>query len=118
MLGLNSANKSLNAYRLHEILAGQGQEMELSTIYRNLDSLSKAGLIHFIGQGHGYVACKADHDHLTVQHFVCDTCSKVEEIALTQDIGNTIRDGIATGGRAIRHISVEILGTCSSCSRT
>lgn len=114
--GLLGSRRSLNAYRLHELLQTQGEVLELSTIYRNLESLSQVGLIHFIGSDQGYVACKTEHDQLTVQHFVCDNCNKVEEVALKEELGQSIRNGLVAEGRVVRQISVEVLGTCKICA--
>jgi Fur family transcriptional regulator, ferric uptake regulator len=87
--------------------------INLSTVYRNLETLEKAGLIVHTHLGHGgatfHAADEAHHLHL-----VCGECGVVSEAEL--DTANELvsrlegEHGFATD---VRHFA--IYGTCATC---
>ena len=100
-------------HRLAEARAGSG--IDISTIYRTVDVLERAGLVHHVHLGPGpavlHISDHAEHHHLT-----CHECGRtvdvpIEELeALTRDIGR--RHGFridsahfALVGRCERHES-------------
>jgi Fe2+ or Zn2+ uptake regulation protein len=76
------------------------------------------GLAHHVGLLDGYIACTTGHAHEhETQHLICDSCGCVEELEIPRAAISAIdAAGRAWGfGRIRAHI--EVLGTCSHCSR-
>lgn len=88
--------------------------INLSTVYRNLEALEKAGLILHTHLGHGGATFHAaeDAEHL---HLVCGVCGSVAEAEMesASSLVNGLRDqhGFLTD---VRHFA--IYGTCQECA--
>jgi Fe2+ or Zn2+ uptake regulation protein len=82
-----------------------------ATVYNNLRSLAKAGLvreIRFNGK-----AAKFDANLHRHHHFVCEQCGEVEDIPwfdLPHSAGKT-----ALSSRAIRNYEIVFRGACARC---
>lgn len=90
--------------------------INLSTVYRNLETLEKAGLIVHTHLGHGGATFHAadDAQHL---HLVCGECGSVSEAELesANELVHRLEEqhGFATD---VRHFA--IYGTCGICRST
>ncbi len=82
-----------------------------ATVYNNLRSLARAGLVHEVpseGKAQRFEANRGRH-----HHFVCDHCDAVEDIAwfnLPEDAGRK-----ALGGRSMRAYEIVFRGVCRAC---
>lgn len=112
---LGSLNRFVSAQELHAALRDQGDPIGLSTVYRNLATLTKAGDIDVIIQEDGealYRSCSTAHHH----HLLCKMCGTTIEItaelveAWSHDIAH------AHGFSNVQH-TVEIIGVCRDCSK-
>ncbi len=78
---LRKSDAPLTAYSLLEKLAPAGVK-SAPIVYRALDSLECAGLVHKIKALGAYVACNCEEDH--THHLsvltVCRACKKVQEL--------------------------------------
>lgn len=58
-----------------------GSPIDLSTIYRTIDALEAAGVLHHVHLGHGpsviHLSDRRDHHHL-----VCEECGRTEDVPL------------------------------------
>ena len=90
----------------------------LTTIYRNLEHLLRAGLINEARCGRGsdeqvfeHVHAGNHHDHLT-----CVSCGRVVEFA--EEALEVLQDHVAAkhGFRLIRH-TLDLRGVCPACAR-
>lgn len=88
--------------------------INLSTVYRNLEALEKAGLILHTHLGHGGATFHAAEDSEHV-HLVCGKCGAVSEapINATDELVKKLKNehGFNTD---VRHFA--IYGTCSKCA--
>jgi Fur family ferric uptake transcriptional regulator len=87
--------------------------INLSTVYRNLETLEKAGLIVHTHLGHGGATFHAadDAEHL---HLVCGECGVVTEAELDSAAALVARLESEHGFQTdVRHFA--IYGTCASC---
>lgn len=91
----------------------QHPTINLSTVYRNLEALEKAGLIIHTHLGHGGATFHAAEDAEHV-HLVCGVCGAVSEapIEVTTDLVDALNEehGFRTD---VRHFA--IYGTCKAC---
>jgi len=87
--------------------------INLSTVYRNLETLETAGFIVHTHLGHGGATYHAA-DEITHLHLVCGQCGKVDESELddAKDFVDLIlkKRGFATD---VTHFA--IYGTCAKC---
>jgi Fur family zinc uptake transcriptional regulator len=104
----------LGAYDLVERL-GRERRIAPISVYRALDFLIEAGLIHRIATRNSYLPCHHSHaPHETTVFLVCTRCGGVDEVA-SPEVARGI-DGTATAaGFRADHGSVEIAGECRSC---
>jgi Fur family ferric uptake transcriptional regulator len=88
--------------------------INLSTIYRNLETLEGVGLVKHAHLGHGgatyHAADEAGHLHL-----VCDTCGSVGDAPL-ESAANFVSNLIDDYGFKTDVTHFAIYGTCANCS--
>ena len=111
---LASGGAPLGAYDLVEQL---GRERRISpiSVYRALEFLIEAGLIHRIAVRNTYLPCHHEHgpDETTV-FLVCSSCGNVDELA-----SSAIASGLDGMAAALdfkpKSRAVELEGECSAC---
>lgn len=108
----------LGAYDLVERL-GREKRIAPISVYRALDFLIEAGLIHRIATRNTYLPCihvHAHDRHDAMVFLVCTRCGHVDEVAspdLARGLDGTAAEaGFKPGGRA-----VEVEGECANCRR-
>lgn len=102
-----------SAQQIHALLAGRGENVGLSTVYRTLQALADADEVDALRSDDGetlYRRCSRGHHH----HLVCRSCGRTVEVE-----GPTVErwaDRVAeeNGFADISH-TLEIFGTCASC---
>ena len=117
---LLDSDRSLSAYELADYCRSElGSEMLPMSVYRILDFLSSAGLVHRIKTTNKFIACShisCDHEHKAWQFLICNKCEKVEEVDLEKSIMNKITDAIHEVGFHVAGRQFELEGVCSECS--
>jgi Fur family ferric uptake transcriptional regulator len=104
-----------SAQDLHAMLRTRGERVGLTTVYRTLQGLADAGEVDVMrppGGEHLYRRCSEGHHH----HLVCRSCGRTVEVE-----GPTVetwaeRVAAKHGYTAVSH-TLEIFGTCRSCSK-
>lgn len=112
--GLAAADRPLGAYDLVERL-GQERRIAPISIYRGLDFLIEAGLIHRIATRNTYLPCSHDHapDEATV-FLVCTLCGHVDEVPSPEVARGLDGTAAAAGFRPVAR-AVELEGECARC---
>ncbi len=112
--GVLSHEGHFDAEQLLTHLRRQGKSVSRATLYRTLDHLAEAGLVHkhHFDEGHAlfeHVHGRSHHDHM-----VCDRCGTVIEF-VSEEI-EALQDQICRqhGFRAERHVH-QLFGICRSC---
>lgn len=90
------------------------------TVYRALDALRAAGLVHRIESLNAYAACSHAHgdgahaDHHRPAFAVCKGCGAVEEL---EDAALLAVLGVVAGrsGFAVEERVIELVGRCPDC---
>ncbi len=111
---IGSSHKATGAYDVLEMMSKQGHRTAPITVYRALDFLMSAGLVHRISSLNAFIACHHDHGSDPVQLLICKICGAVgelEEPAITR----AIHKAAGRAGFAIEEPVVEITGTCAHC---
>jgi Fur family zinc uptake transcriptional regulator len=112
--------QALTAYELLARLGPAGMRGP-QTVYRALESLQKAGLIHRIESRNAFTACAhagagQGHDHHAHRpaFAVCRSCGAVRELddpALAAVLGVVAE----RSGFAVQERVIELVGTCGRC---
>lgn len=109
-----SSHKPIKAYDLLAQLANYHERPAPPTVYRALDFLREAGLVHKIQSLNAYVGCgdpRRDHQG---QFLICEDCGSVAELddgTITSRIGHNAKKI----GFKVNDETVEVIGLCQSC---
>ena len=118
---LLKSDKPLSAYEVADQYRKQSGEAIIPvSVYRMLDVLQTAGLVHKLEGNGRYLACAhitCDHAHSSAQFLVCDQCESVEEIELRESLLTELRQQIKTRDFSMNHPQLEIHGVCGNCKR-
>ncbi len=104
----------IGAYELLDRLKGEGRRAAPPTVYRALQFLSDAGLIHRIESLNAYVGCPNPETRHDAQHLICGTCGGVAEIEVA-GITAAITAEAGVLDFTVSRQTVEIIGFCARC---
>lgn len=108
------SHRPLGAYQLLAKLVEEGFNSAPPTVYRALDFLLSAGLIHKVESMNAYLGCAhADKDHHGY-FLICDECQNVMEFDY-QDVHKELVANAAQHGFLLRSDTIELTGVCQSC---
>ncbi len=108
-------HKPVSAYDLIESLAREGKRLAPVSIYRILDVLQEAGIVHRLESRNAFFACMSGHESTrqTVT-FVCEGCERVTEIEAPAAY-RAIGEASEAARFYPRSTIVEVSGTCAEC---
>lgn len=111
------SHKPAGAYDILERLNRQGKRTAPPTVYRALDFLIEADLVHRLDSLNAFVGCPDPGSSHTGQFLICRQCRSVAELD-DPDINALVEQKASDlGFTAIRQM-VEIQGLCRNCSGT
>ncbi len=105
-----------SAQEIHALLTGRGESVGLSTVYRALQAMAEAEEIDSLRTENGesiYRRCSNTHHH----HLVCRHCGATVEVE-GPAVERWTRSMAAAHGYAEVSHTLEIFGTCGSCTRS
>jgi Fur family ferric uptake transcriptional regulator len=112
---ISRAEEHLDADEVYRRARERQPGLSLSTVYRNLQTLKKLGLVkelHFDEAHHHYEA-KPSFEH---HHLVCLGCGKIEEFSCR--LSRRMRDEVAHNkGFEVTSVEVHMTGYCAQCRR-
>jgi Fur family ferric uptake transcriptional regulator len=110
---LENSKDHLRAEDIHRILAEEGSQLGLATVYRVLTQFEAAGLIkkHHFAEGHAVFELErgVHHDHL-----VCIQCERVDEF-IDPEIEARQEYVAQRFGYEITDHSLYLYGVCQGC---
>jgi Fur family transcriptional regulator, ferric uptake regulator len=115
LAALGERRRPVSAHELYVELAGSGQRVGMSTVYRTLSALAATGLLHaFVADGETrYRPCHPGRHF----HLVCRRCGDVLEHPA--DEGSGWLDHIAAAADFVPDPRpTELYGVCGTCRRT
>jgi Fur family transcriptional regulator, zinc uptake regulator len=108
-------HQPVGAYDLLEQLSREGKRAMPPTVYRALDFLVSAGLVHRLSTLNAYVGCShPDHAHQG-QFLICRDCRTVVEME-SPNIGRSLQREAAALGFRVQVQNVELTGLCPECT--
>jgi Fe2+ or Zn2+ uptake regulation protein len=116
---LNKAEKPLTVSDIYERVdrassKKDAQEIDQSTVYRIIESLTKEGFVKVINLLEGnnrYELERGDHHH----HLVCTECEDITPIHMGSHLKETEHDIEKSTGYDITSHSLEFFGICPNC---
>ncbi len=111
-----SSHKAVGAYELLDLFREQDAKAKPVTIYRALDFLMDAGLVHKIESINAFIGClQAETKHQSII-LICDHCKNAFELDAT-----SIYQTISTMSTNIQFtpasLTIELHGLCFSCHK-
>jgi Fur family peroxide stress response transcriptional regulator len=88
--------------------------ISLATVYKNLRTFVRAGMLHQVSPHHGW---RIDANPNLHHHLVCTHCGAITDISLERIDPVKLRGRLPVGFR-IEKFNVEIQGVCKACSET
>ncbi|MFK8053185.1 MAG: Fur family transcriptional regulator [Woeseiaceae bacterium] len=109
------SHKPVGAYDVLEALSAAGKRAAPPTVYRALDFLMEAGLVHRLDSLNAFIGCSdPSHPHHG-QFLICRECRRVTEI----DVGTVnaqIAKVAANAGFVAEQQMLEVQGVCRLCA--
>ena len=109
------SHKPVSAYDLIESLGKEGKRLAPVSVYRILDVLQRAGLVHRLESRNAFFACMTAHESTqqTVT-FLCEDCGRVSELG-APDAVQAIGQAAKTVQFHPRNVLMEVSGLCAEC---
>ncbi len=108
-------HQPVKAYELLAMLAGERKRAAPPTVYRALDFLRDAGLVHKIESLNAFIGCaKPDRRHCA-QFLICIGCGAVAEMDDPALTGKIAANAKRLGFR-VHQETIEVEGYCGSCA--
>jgi Fur family zinc uptake transcriptional regulator len=109
------SHKPVSAYELIERLATDGKRLAPVSVYRILDVLQGAGLVHRLESRNAFFACMTEHRAAPgAIALVCEGCERVIE-AEAEEAFRAIGLASEASGFRPRAIVIEVSGLCAEC---
>ncbi len=109
-----SGHQPVRAYDLLDRLRGKRRGAAPPTVYRALDFLLDAGLIHRIESLNAYVGCGEPATSHGGQFLICGDCGRVAELD-DDGISRRLKARARDLGFSVHRQTIEIMGLCAQC---
>ena len=108
-------HRPTKAYDLLNTINAERGNAAPPTVYRALDFLLDAGLIHKIESLNAFIGCDAGHGDGHPKFLICRACERVAEIP-SPAVDTALAREAKRAGFTIDHETIEIGGTCAACA--
>ncbi len=110
------SHRPIGAYDILDKLGGEGKAAAPPTVYRALDFLIEAGLVHRLDSLNAYIGCPDPARSHAGQFLICRRCRTVVEID-DPDIDAVVARKAEGLGFTEVHQMLEVQGLCGHCGR-
>lgn len=111
-----NSHHSIGAYDVIERIAAKGTRLAPISVYRAIEALMQAGVVHRLESKNAYFACHCIHgagrEHIVL---ACERCGTVAEVPAEAVFGS-IAEVARASGFAPRVRVVEVSGLCAHCT--
>lgn len=116
---LGEAEGPLSAYALLDRLRDEGFRAPLQ-VYRALERLTQAGLVHRLESLNAFVACCGGHGHShaggMTAFAICEKCGQVAEFS-DEGMADRLEEWVGGSGFKPNRAVIEFRGLCADCAR-
>lgn len=110
-----TSHKPVGAYDILDQLNQAGAKVAPPTVYRALDFLIEADLVHRLDSLNAFVGCPDPSNPHTRQFLICRECHSVAELD-DSEVDELVRQRAAKLGFEALEQTLEIEGICSNCA--
>jgi len=107
-------HQPVKAYDILDELSRNGQKTAPPTVYRSLDFLVQAGLVHRVETLNAFVGCPHGQGDHSAQLLICSQCGTIAEID-DPLIRTVLIEGGERHGFDVKPQTLEIRGLCPVC---
>jgi Fur family zinc uptake transcriptional regulator len=111
------SHKPIGAYEILGRLGDAGRTVAPPTVYRALDFLIEAGLVHRLDSLNAFIGCPDPDQVHTGQFLICRECRTVVELDDGEIKSLVASKAEALGFTAVKQV-LEIEGLCNGCRKT
>jgi Fur family zinc uptake transcriptional regulator len=109
------SHHAVGAYSVLERLAQKGERLAPISVYRAIDALLGAGVIHRLQSRNAFFACHTEHERARDQLILaCEDCGRVAEVE-GRPVFAAIDRAAAAARFSARHTMAEVTGFCADC---
>jgi Fur family zinc uptake transcriptional regulator len=109
------AHEPIGAYEILAELARERDKAAPPTVYRALEFLINAGLVHRIDSLNAFIGCGEPGKPHVAQFLVCSQCQRVVELD-DPAINALLTEKSRAAGFLLEPASLELTGLCSQCA--
>lgn len=112
-----ASHRAVGAYEVLERMAARGERLAPVSIYRAIDALVEAGIVHRFESRNAFFACHAGHEQRQLV-LACERCNSVAEVdgaEVFAAIDRTSRAAQFSAGTNKAAV-VEVWGLCANCT--
>lgn len=109
-----ASHKPIGAYGILDVLGKESESAAPPKVYRALEFLIDAGLVHRLDSLNAYIGCAHPDQRHTGQFLICIKCRTVLELRDT-DIENLVRQTATRHDFAASRQVLEVEGLCKHC---
>ena len=112
-----ASHRAIGAYEVLERMAARGDRLAPISVYRAIDALVEAGIVHRFESRNAFFACHAGHEQRQLV-LACERCNSVAEVdgaevfAAIDHASNTAHFTASSDRAAV----VEVWGLCANCT--
>jgi Fur family zinc uptake transcriptional regulator len=110
-------HEPIGAYEILAELAKEREKAAPPTVYRALEFLQDAGLVHRLDSLNAFLGCEHPESPHAGQFLVCGSCRRVAEIE-DDVISRTLRERAQALGFQLKESAVEIKAVCTECAKS
>lgn len=109
------SHRPIGAYAVLERLKADGRSAAPPTVYRALEFLMSAGLVHRIESLNAYVGCAHPGERHASQFLLCKSCGTAFELD-EPAVGTALSQAADKRGFKVEQRVVELSGSCACCA--
>jgi Fur family zinc uptake transcriptional regulator len=108
-----ASHTAIGAYDVLDKFAARGERMAPISVYRALDALLAAGIVHRFESRNAFFACHVPHGRRQLI-LACDSCGRIAEVDAAK-VFSAIDKSAATASFLPNDAVVEVRGLCAAC---
>ncbi|MEN7341484.1 MAG: Fur family transcriptional regulator [Pseudomonadota bacterium] len=108
------SHKPVGAYDVLDALSSDGKKAAPPTVYRALEFLMEAGLVHRLDSLNAFIGCPDPRHPHSAQFLICRTCQSVIELDAS-NIDAAISAAANAEGFSAEEQMLEVQGVCREC---
>jgi Fe2+ or Zn2+ uptake regulation protein len=110
---IEKMDKPVTATEIHDFIKKNYQEVDLASIYRNLELMNKSDAVNVILFGEGKKRYELKNMKGHHHHLFCEGCGDIKDIEMKEE--NLIKNVKNNQGYVIKKHNLEFFGLCPNC---